>query len=58
MQRVIQSANIDISVVTEDVIDGAAPKEDYDKTKISKVNIDLGMLGGMKTLRLNTAALE
>lgn len=56
MQRVITSTNIDISAVTDDTIDG--DKSDYDKTKIAKVNIDLGMFGGLKTLQLNTAALE
>lgn len=57
-QIVFNGANINIDVVAEDVIEGSAPKEDYDKTKIAKLNLDLGMLGGMKTIQLNTSALE
>lgn len=57
VERVLQSANISIDVVAVDDI-GGVPQENYDKTKISKFNIDLGMLGGLKTLQLNTAALE
>lgn len=57
MERVIASTYIDIAAVTEDTIDGSS-KKDYDKTKLAKVNLDLGMFGGLKTLQLNTALLE
>ena len=55
--RVLQSAQIAIDAITEDAISDT-PNQDYDKTKIAKVNLDLGLFGGLKTLQLNTAALE
>ncbi|KAL4509172.1 hypothetical protein ABPG72_018103 [Tetrahymena utriculariae] len=57
-QKILQGASISIDLVAEDVIDGAPQKQDYDKSKFVKYNFDLGMLGGMKALQLNMAALE
>ncbi|KAL4480079.1 hypothetical protein ABPG74_020595 [Tetrahymena malaccensis] len=58
VQKILQGASINIDLVAEDVIDGAPQKQELDKSKFVKYNFDLGMLGGMKTLQLNMAALE
>lgn len=59
MERVFAGANIDVAAKTEEVL-GSTPtdNDNYDKNKIKKVNLDLGMFGGLKAISLNTAALE
>lgn len=58
IQQLLKSTTVDIGAVTSDSISETPNSQSYDKTKIAKVNLDLGLFGGLKTLELNTAALE
>ena len=55
--RILMGATIEIDCKSETVTENST-QEDYDKSRYAKKTFDLGMFGGLKTLSLNTAALE